>query len=597
MNKLKVKMQFIVASMVVVATGLAMTIVVAQQQPNTPFDRGDSSNNPIEIPHDTSDDDTEGAGGIETTSKEKQDPLYWHYVYIHNNSGTGEPGPNNKTGSPAKHLTIQLKNPVTEDGRDGSKHKRKRIVVDEVKKKRHDGSWTNAQKVEKQGEKVVITLDEELAYCETLEVKMRVEVDTKEHVPGSGSPGKWRWENSFGAVVGEKSTFNIVDVLTGGQKPIERAGVGGDPAGDSEGDPADQGSIGYMFDDLDPELNLAPTSIGEGDTGTFAAPDLVFSERHSWSIPTGTLRFFATGGASFNSESSLQVIARDVTGADAVMNMDVGFGTPSVVNGVIQVPVNYRNPEAEHRIAIMVRGAEVDVPELAGGTVIRYAVGGISAGPAPVRMPAMLRVGAEPESYVFRTHASLEIEYTHPDFPEDPGVTDHRVGWYTFMARPHASADHIGYVDAIVIGEPEAGHIRGGSFEITNIDPFNFVASQDTKLYVLHADDYSEVEAFDGGSIEVTASGAIRVALGQRGVLDTPVVLVILNPKVNMGQGPFTAKQSGRVAIAGDALRGGFQRAIRLVKCDFGTSEDFHLLPDEPLVATQLTPLAQVQPE
>src|SRR5690606_12606799 len=131
------------------------------------------------------------------------------------------------------------------------------------------------------------------------------------------------------------------------------------------------------------------------------------------------LRFYALGGASFDSESNLQLIVRDAMGNDPVASFDAGFGTPSVIDGVIVVPVTYRNPNAVYRIAVMVRGAIVDLPALHGGTMISYAIGGTSAGSGSVRTPPLVRVGGEPSGELFRSRVVIDA----PADAEDPEIT------------------------------------------------------------------------------------------------------------------------------------------------------------------------------
>jgi hypothetical protein len=605
MRSLSVCLLLLAVTALFLSLNSAIPVVAQQQDPSTPADRGLDPDEAIEIPAEKPEDndDQDGPGSITTTETDPQEQWFWVSRFIHNNSGVGQPGPGNGTGRSISFLTIQAKSPEpNEEGEAAANDKRYRVVVEKVRKRRNDDTWTDWQEVDKKGKEVEIALDEPLKYCEVLEVRMRIESQVKVQPNPTNRPRLWVWEKDtngddvYKPREDDKTTFNVINLLTAGGLKVEAAAAGNDPAGDGTGGAGQQGTIGYMFDDLVTPPNLEPTSIGDGEYGTFDAPDIIFSERHSWRIPGGDLRVFATGGASFCDQSNLEVIARDVTGADAIASMDVAFGTPSVINGMINLPVIFRNPESLNAISVMIRGAEVEVPGFLEGTTIRYGFGGVPASRQPIRMPALLQVGTAPESYVYRSHAKIEVEYTHPDFPEDEGMTSQRVGWYTFMARPYTTAEHIGYTDAIVIGEPEAGHIRGGTFEITPLDAFAFMATEDTKLLVLNADDYTESSAFDDGSIEVTSTGAIRVTLGMRASSDSPILLMILNPKLNMGYGPFTAKQSGRVAIGGEALRGGFQRAVRIVEPDFGTEADHHLLPENPLVPTQLVPLAQVDP-
>lgn len=574
------------AVLVAAAVSFAFTIAKAQQQPQTPSQRGsDPDQNPVEVPNDGDDDpnDGDGAFGRTTSETEKEEPGYWHNVYIHNNS---------KQGTAATWMTISTKyNP---DGDDLKKDdKRHRICIKRIKR-RSGTTWDDWQDVDKCGEEVKIELDNPVAHCEVLRVQFAIEVDkTKRKNPASGP---YEWENDWKVVEGDSATFNVSFQDAVGNDLVSN-GAGSDPAGSGNPEAGDPGSMAYMFADISPEMNLQPTSIG-ADAGTFDAPDLILSERGLWSIPEGNLRIHATGEASFSSQSSLQVLARDVQGNDAVAGSAVVIGTPTVSNGVIQVPIVSRESNAEHRIAIMIRGAKVDVPATASGTVIRYAFGGVPAGPRPVRMPAMLVSGAEPDSYVFRTSAEVEVVHIHPSDPENPGVMTRRVGSYTWMARPYDTSANVGYIDAIVLGEPEAGHIRSGSFEVTPVDPFEFVETEDTKMFVVNADNYAGIDgAFESASIEVTASGALKVTLGARNVLDQPILIVILSPKLDLGQGPFTVKQGARVAIGGDALRGGLGRTVRLVEFDYGTEADHALLPTGGHTATALTPLAEVEPE
>lgn len=588
----------------VVVLVLLVTATASAQKDTPPGKRGVGvhEGERLELPYESEDNDQDGAFARETIEEDKEEQGYWHDIYLHNNSGRGDPGVYNG----AWVHWIVFTTLAHSDATLTRNSKRDGIHVRRIRRRSSSGKWADWQNVNKIGEEVVVVSDDPFTYGEVLRVQFAVVQDETVESGDSGEGRRrFQWAETWRAVAGNRGTYSA-KLLNGNQDEVVSNGGGSDPATDQNsvisvpaksGDEDEHGNMDYMFDDLSPAMDLKATSIGE-DPGTFDAPDLIFSERNSWRIPVGTLRFIATGGANFNEQSDLQVIARDETGEDAVVALDVAFGTPSVVDGVIEVPVVYRNPDAEERIAVMVRGAEVDAPSLATGTIIRYAFGGVSAGPRPVRMPSLLKAGAEPENSVFRTSAEIEVEHIHPSDPQNPGVMDRRVGWHTWMARPYDTSVQEGFIDAIVLGEPESGHIREGSFEITPVDSFEFVESEDTKLFVVNANDHSElVDAFEDGTIEVTTEGALRVTLDQRIILDQPLKLVILNPKLNLGPGPFTADQSARVAIGGDALRGGLQETVRLVELDHGTETDNAFLPIEGHTATELTPLAEVETE
>jgi hypothetical protein len=565
-------------------TTASWVMVAFAQQPAPPVAAGSTPEEPIEVP-----DDSGSAGGMSSSGQND-----WKYQYIHNN--TGRPADGDDPGDPGKSadwITLACKEPPQhpDEGKLAGRRKRweHRIVIDEVKKK-VNGAWVDVKKntepQDGEGSKVKIELDQPLAYCETLRIRMRVERREVEHVAGDKwAPGDWN-ANTVGNIV----NYNVVELLDGFQNKIVQGGSGNDPVGSG------WVSVGTVFAGLNPAANFTATDTGANATAVVAAPDLVYSESvGGWSMPTGTLRFSATGGATFASSSSLQLLARNEDGDDAVGEEDISFGIPSIVNGVIEVPILSRNT-AGPRVAVMVRGAEVDVPALAAGTLIGYAVGGVPAGTISVRVAPLVRVQSDPTGTVLHSSADVKIEYEDPENAENVGYLVTPVGGLIHMARPDEEGVHQGYIDAIVLGESESGVFRAGSFEITPVDGRVFVASGNTKLFVIKADDHSDAsEAFEGGTIEVTQSGALRVTLQSRVMLDTVLKLVILNPKINMGTGPFVAGQNARFAVGGDALRGGIPRTLLLVEGHYGTETDNEYLPNEPLVALDLTAVATVQ--
>jgi hypothetical protein len=555
--------QWMAAVVIVLMTaGVMLTMVAAQVPPPPP---GSQESKPIQVP-------SKNAEDVEISAEE--DP-FWKHIFIHNNTGVdGDPetGEGYDPGNVARRLRFLVKRPRN--------HTREehRIVVNRVRKRDSEGNWkdiTDGVTPSAGGNDVTVQMDEGQKHCEVVEVRFKVEVRKK----SSGSWGSWGSDESA------RPKFNIHMQDAFGVQFVQ-AGTGDSPFGTGM-----LATVSDAFDNLSPVANFAITQLAPGESGVFAAPDLVFSEASGWTMPEGTLRFFATGGVPFDSGSSLQAIARDEEGNDAVLGGDVTLGTPTVNGGVIEVPVQYRNPESEHRIAIMVRGAEVDVPEMGSGTEIGYTVGGVAAGADVIRIAPLVRIGTLPEGHVFKSSADLVI--VDPQDPEDFWLVG-GVGELIFVARTDQAGAHQGFIDAIVIGESETGVIRAGSFEITPLDGKPFVATEDTKLFALYADNTEAVDAFDDATIEVTAAGALRVTLGARQA-NGALKLMILNPKIDMGAAPFYDGENARFAVGGDALRGHFQRSILLVEgSQVTTYRHESLLPDEPLQAHALTPLAEV---
>jgi hypothetical protein len=579
--------------------------VLAEQQPNTPAGTGTSPGNPMQAP-----DDTEDKAGSMIGDGDGE--LNWRFHYIRNNTGTGDPnnrGQDDDQGWSADFLTLEIREPSVITGFGGvrrripNKTREHRIVVADVKAKinnRWIDALTDTIPADGKGERVQIDLGQPMSYGGVFRIKMRVEMREAElKSDGTWAYGGWRADTSLDPEDEDsrvRVAFGCIEIADGDRRPITKARAGNERLGNSSGAPNRLGSVEYTYQGLQPAADFAPATVTPGESGHHAAPDLVFAEGASWAMPPGEIRFHATGGASFaDNASDLLVLARNAAGEDAVLMGEISLGDPAVVNGVITVPVIHRDTEAKRRVAVMVRWAEVIVPPLADGTTLTYAVGGSSTGGASVHTPPLARVGSEPSRSprVTKTCARMQIRYQRE---AGVGPLNARIGRFIHMARPHESGLYGGYMDAIVLGELRAGTFRAGSFEITPVDDFSFLAAEDTKLFVVHAaDDSDAADAFEDAKISVTPNGALRVELGKRLTLDTPLKLIILNPLLDLGVAPFTPGDNARAAIAGDALRGGLSRTSILVERHFGKADDYELLPEEPLIALDLTPVAEVE--
>jgi hypothetical protein len=593
--------------MLVVAAVLswAAVSVLAEQQPSTPAGTGTSPRNPMQAP-----DDTEDKAGSMIGDGDGE--MNWRFHYIRNTSGTGDPnnrGQDDDRGWSASFLTLEVREPSVITGFGGirrrvpNKSREHRIVVAEVKTN-VNGLWidalTDTLPADGMGEQVQIDLGQPMSYGGVFRIRMRVEMREAElRSDGTWAYGDWQADTRLDPEDEDsriRVAFGCTEISDGSRRPITKARAGNERLGNSSGAPDSEGSTEYTYQGLQPGADFDPVKVAPGEPGRYAAPDLVFAEGASWAMPQGEIRFHATGGASFaDNASDLIVLARNAAGQDALLAEEIALGKPAVVNGVITVPVTHRDAEARRRVAVMVRGAEVVVPTLAEGTTLSYAVGGSSTGGSSVRTPPLVRVGSvpSPSPRVIKTCAHMRIRYLG-----DAGVgsLNARIGRFIHMARPYESGLYGGYIDAIVLGESRAGAFRAGSFEITPVDNFSFIAADDTKLFVVHAaDDSDAVDAFENAEISVTSEGALRVELGQRLTLDAPLKLIVLNPLLDLGFAPFTPGDNARVAIAGDALRGGLSRTSILVERHFGNADDNEYLPEDPLIATHLTPLAEVK--
>jgi hypothetical protein len=387
------------------------------------------------------------------------------------------------------------------------------------------------------------------------------------------------WEDAFT----DKVLLNFKLLGADGQA-IVQAGTGDSPFGDGT-----LASISEVF----PGANLAASACLAGSATTVAAPDLVFAECNNWRMSPGILRFVATGGAGFEvlDGAALAVTARDEQGVDAVTSGGIELGEPTIVNGEIQVSVTGRDPALADHVALRITGAAVVVPALAGGTDIGYSVGGTSAGSMEVRVAPLVRVGGAPLAGSVTWSRCAVTTVTESEGEAETSIE--HVGGLPLVVWKNSGGSE-GYLDAFVIEESDAGFIREGSFEITPTDGLTFMESEHTKLCVLDMQNEAIPGAFATATIGVTPKGAIRVTLGQRSAQAGKLRLVILNPKVSAKASIFANRRSGRVAIGGSALRGGFPKTVILLE-PMPDSAYERPLPTEPLNCPGLAALATME--
>lgn len=523
---------------------LVCATITVKADPST---EGASNDNPFEYPGDA-------ANAVGRTGTSVNSP---RYVYIKNSSRAKN----------ADKIEFVIKGDKKKDNPQGNNDDYEyRIIVEDVTNPTTGNSVVDSKDpVDGTGAKVEVALDPAIGPGGMVRAKVRVERKKKK------DGGNWEPDTN-----GENVNFNI-RLLDGNNAAIVQAGTGDDPFG------AEDTELAAVFDEPD----FGPASCDADTATTVEAPELFFSERNGWRMPVGELRFHATGGAAFTTQvgTSLAIEARNEAGEDAISEGEVECGTPYIDSGVLVVPIDARDAEAVRNISLRVTGAFVTVPALASGTMIGYAVGGSSSGSEETRIPALVRIGGAPESgslAIGRAAMTTTLGDDEEEYANEVGGRVH-VAWIR-------KGEHTGFLDAIVIDESTANYFRAGSFEITPIDDFHFVNSTDTRLYVLDQENEQVEDAFDSATISVTTSGAIRVTLAQRSSTET-LRLVILNPKVNLGEAPYSPGQNARVAIGGSALRSGFSRVALLVERDNAEGYEEPLF-DEPLGTPDLTPIA-----
>lgn len=532
-----------------------------------------------------------GAGGSATTAIASDGDDDWSDVYICNWTGRGDPDDPDDGGYTADFLFFECRERTSRE--EPRKKREYRVVVGDGRKRLMNGRWIEALESQSakhsRGVRIFQGMSQPPRYGETVHMRMRAERRKLERK----DDGRWDYGDWEADTKGARVAFHT-EFLNGVASKWRSAGAGGGVVGNIRRTERRRGRVEHVYFTVDPQPNFQATEIEADAFGQFPAPDLVFLERASWAMPAGVIRFHVVGGGwFFDNAAKLSVLTRDAYGRNAEANGDITLGQPRVIDGVIEVPVEDRNQDSIDRVAVMVRGAEVVVPPTREGTLMRYAVGGSSTGSGTIWSPPLLCVGPEPEGRPPRKKSSARIDITYQD-PDNPGPATVSVGRLVHMARPFEPGRHEGHIDAIVLGESGPGMFRRGSLGVLPLDEFRFVESESTALYVVD-DDGTSVDGFEDARIEVTSTGSLYVKLGPRTAPDTKLKLIILNPKLDLGDAPFTPGENARVAIGGDALRGALEFTELLVERHHGNKDDFELLPDEPLIPAELSPIAEVK--
>lgn len=316
---------------------------------------------------------------------------------------------------------------------------------------------------------------------------------------------------------------------------------------------------------------------------TFEAPDLMF---YSHSAPkVGDVRFVPLGQFSF---TSVPEAVRLYDGEGTVLDTEHGGSVITLGNaslsskGELVIPITDID-SAPDDFVMIVRGAEITLEDDAeeGGTQC-YTVGGSALQHLTADAAAVANSDELLDNWEIQPWTPA-FSLATADVPvwdsEEEEVVNQRVG----KDRPLVvvGEDNSGFLSALVIKGASAGAIDAGVVTIRPTHGFQFVADENTKLYVVSGSSNvsEEVEA----SIYVNSFGFLVVDIDSLGeVANATLTLIIVNPKVAF-DAPIAYGDSYELNVYGSALHSPMKNNLILLEGGEEGADDWSL-PTEPTV-------------
>lgn len=280
-------------------------------------------------------------------------------------------------------------------------------------------------------------------------------------------------------------------------------------------------------------LTVAETHLGLGPKD-YDVPDLVL---HAAKAPrSGSFTFTPLGPFRFTGKP-MEIHVFDGDGNDLVNSGAIvigeGYTTP---RGELEVPVPAVFGKSEFRsFAMMVRGVPIIMDDDAYDGVHCYTVGGSSFADGEVNAAAIAegtRVLDNWETFTWKPTFTLGTSSVPVWDDQAEKVVDHNVG--NEPAWIVSGDDNVGYLPGLVLRANDAGGATTGRVVFRSLQGFQFVADENTKLYVLNAANGDDVSADVSATIEASSSGSLAVEIDDLGeAAGLRLQLVIVNPKVS----------------------------------------------------------------